>query len=622
MKPLLVYDGECGFCRRWIDRWRVTVGEHIDFAPYQEVHARFPQVPREDFARAVHFIEDGRITHGAQAVFRALSQGSRGQKLLWAYERVPLFASVAELFYRFVARHRTLAGRLTDSFLETKTESLVLTRAIYLRLFGLTALVAVGSFWSQLPGLIGSGGIWPAERSMAWARAQGGAGGILEVPTLAWLSTSDGFLHGLCAAAAVFSLLLIAHLAPRWAAAGLWACYLSLVAVGGPFLRFQWDILLIEASLMTFLYAPGGLRPRLLREPNPAPAATFMQRWLICRLMLLNGLVKVLGGDPAWRDLTAFRYHYWTQPLPTWTSFFAHQQPLWAHQGACALVIVIELVIPFIALWPRSGRRIAFVAFALMQLTVMATGNYSFFNLLTLVLCVPLLDDRVLRAVCPQRLRRWLEGLPVQVRRPWEFGRRAALWGVAVVVVALGVVLAATRFLPVRSPAPLARAVELATAFHLVNHYGAFSVMTKTRPEIIVEGSTDGTSWKTYGFRYKPGALARRPQFVAPLQPRLDWQMWFAALNVCENQPWFLELQKHLLEGTPAVLALLEENPFSEAPPRYVRTTVYQYRFASWQKWRERGEWWEREAQGPYCPPLTLEAGQLRRVALQEEFSP
>jgi hypothetical protein len=180
---------------------------------------------------------------------------------------------------------------------------------------------------------------------------------------------------------------------------------------------------------------------------------------------------------------------------------------------------------------------------------------------------------------------------------------------VAFLVVALGVGMFVRRSFAATVAGPVLSALA---PFNTVNGYGAFAWMTKTRPEIVIEGTTDGETWRAYEFPYKPGRLDRRPEFVAPWHPRLDWQMWFAALGECSENPWLLTTQWHLLKGTPEVLALFEDNPFAAAPPKVIRTRVFEYRFAPWS---EKGTWWTRTETGPYCPPVMLDpSGQLIRA--------
>jgi hypothetical protein len=153
---------------------------------------------------------------------------------------------------------------------------------------------------------------------------------------------------------------------------------------------------------------------------------------------------------------------------------------------------------------------------------------------------------------------------------------------------------------------PVAVADEWLQPLRTVNSYGLFAVMTTTRNEIIVEGSDDGVNWLPYEFKYKPGYVNRRPGFIEPFQPRLDWQMWFAALGNVQQNPWFGNLCERLLQGSPEVLALLDKNPFPNKPPRYIRAEFYDYHFTNIAERRATGAWWKREFVGEYLPPVSL----------------
>jgi hypothetical protein len=136
------------------------------------------------------------------------------------------------------------------------------------------------------------------------------------------------------------------------------------------------------------------------------------------------------------------------------------------------------------------------------------------------------------------------------------------------------------------------------------NGYGLFRVMTTERPELVMEGSRDGTHWQAYDFRYKPGPVQRRPGFVEPYHPRLDWQMWFAALDPMGNLPLLQALSQRLRDGAPDVLRLLGPNPFPGAPPRFIRFALYDYRFTTCSERVRTGAWWARELRG-YLPVAT-----------------
>lgn len=480
-----------------------------------------------------------------------------------------------------------------------------LTRWVFLRLLGVIYLIAFVSLWTQIHGLIGEQGLLPAETFLQAVRQQVGTECYWFLPTLGWIGASDLTLHLLCAVGAVSAALLIVDLAPALLLAVLWADYLSLTLLGQVFLSFQWDILLLETGFLAIFFAPIRLLPRRpADDPAPSRLMVWWLWWLLFRLMVSSGLVKLASGDPAWRDLTALTVHYETQPLPTWIGWYAHQLPDWFHRVSCAVMFGIELAVPLLIFTPRRARIIGTWILIGFQVLIAATGNYTFFNLLTIALCILQVDDRV----WPAWLRRWARagqpGTP-RVRGAWPG------W----IIVTLSLLLALLTIVPMAHlsrgrlsvPRPLLWLSQRLEPWNLVNQYGLFAVMTSSRHEIVVEGSHDGIIWRAYEFPSKPGDPARPPAFVAPHQPRLDWQMWFAALGSYEQHPWFLRFCQRLLEGSPSVLALLARNPFPESPPRYLRAVVYNYRFTDLAIQRATGAWWRRERLGLYCPVLSLQ---------------
>jgi hypothetical protein len=347
------------------------------------------------------------------------------------------------------------------------------------------------------------------------------------------------------------------------------------------FYTYQWDALLLEVGFAAVLVAPIGLRPSY-RTP-PTRAAVWVFRFLLFRLIFESGLVKLLSGDPTWRNLTALSYHYETQPLPTPPAWYVDQLPQLIHKASVVGVFAIELVVPFLFFATRRLRLIAASLVIALQLMIALTGNYTFFNLVTILLCVFLLDVKRTEST------------------PWN------ATFVAVVLIALGglQLLAMVGILP-NLPEPLSSMNFRAETFHLVNRYGLFAVMTTSRMEIFIEGSDDGRDWKAYEFKYKPGDLDRRLPWVAPHQPRLDWQMWFAALSNYRSNPWFQQLVLRLLEGRPAVTSLFAGNPFPDRPPRFVRAVAYDYHFTDWATRRKTGAIWTRTAGPDYFPVVSL----------------
>jgi len=464
--------------------------------------------------------------------------------------------------------------------------------------------VAFGSIWVQSAGLIGPSGILPAGRFFAAAHEQLGARAWFEAPSLCWIFGAGRFIDVLCAVGIGLALLLLFGVAPAVCLALLWACYLSLVAAGQIFFDFQWDALLLESTLIAIFVVPWTLG-RARGPYEPPRLARFLIWWLLFRLMFLSGVVKLASGDPTWRHLTALTFHYQTQPLPTPLAWYAQQLPAWFQKASCAVMFAIELVAPLCIPGPRTLRHLGALALVALQVVIALTGNYAFFNLLAIGLCLPCLDDGWWL-----RLRPGLEEAGAgagQARAPAGRLKRTALrWFAAFSV---GVTFFETVAYVSRGAAtsPLVRAVANAVGpFRSFNDYGLFAVMTVERPELVIEGSNDGRDWREYGFAFKPGDLGRRPGWVAPHQPRLDWQLWFAALEPPEANPWVETLCMLLLRGDPAVLGLFSRNPFPGRPPEFVRVVRYRYDFTDAAERARTGNWWRRTPIDFYIPPVTL----------------
>jgi len=603
-RPLLVFDGDCSFCRRWIARWRSLTGDAIDYEPSQTAAARFEHVPREEFGKSVFLFEpDGRTTRGAHAVFRSLALARQKRYLYWLYAHIPLFARFSELLYRLVARNRNFFDKVDRIFIGKHAAvpaSYFITQSIFLRALGLIYLAAFLSLYVQIDGLIGSHGILPASEYLHEAREVITTNKLgvpwLMIPSLTWISASDRFLHFLCLGGAALSLLLIAGLLPAPSALGLWLFYLSVSAVAQNFLGFQWDGLLLEVGFLAIFFAP---LLRLRSRRPPSRLILFLLRWLLFRLMFLSAVVKLASHDPTWWDLTALTHHYETQPLPTWIAWYFQQFPAAFHKFSAVMVFAIEGVVPLLYFAPRRGRIVAFWITLLFQLLIMLTGNYGFFNLLSIVLCFTLLDD----VTWPK----WLRRTPIDPRRrPWLRGWILAPVAAVILLVTVPQLVGAFGA-NINWPRPIVLTHQYAYPFRSTNSYGLFAIMTTTRPEIIVEGSDDGREWREYGFKYKPGDVMRRPRFCQPHMPRLDWQMWFAALSPWETQGWFQRFEMALLKNEPKVIELLEKNPFPDRPPRYIRAILYDYRFTDRPARAQTGAWWTRKPLHLYGPVLTLQ---------------
>jgi len=251
-RPLVVFDGDCDFCRFWIARWKSVTGDRLDYAPYPEVASRFPEIPVEEFRRAVALVlPTGEAFSGADAVVRALAHVPGRSHWRWIYERVPGARAVTDALYRAIADHRGAATRVTRLLWGSVPEKTYFrASSLFVRLLALCYLAAFLSLWVQVDGLIGPRGILPAERYLDWVKGQLGLERFWWVPTMAWLSAGPGMLHLLCAGGAAASVLVFLGLAPTLGLAVAWVFYLSLSSISQTFLSYQWDALLLETGLL------------------------------------------------------------------------------------------------------------------------------------------------------------------------------------------------------------------------------------------------------------------------------------------------------------------------------------------------------------------------------------
>ncbi len=480
-----------------------------------------------------------------------------------------------------------------------------IVRWIFLRGIGLVYFIAFASVFVQVLGLIGSQGILPANLFLKEAAQNAGPMPFLICPTLFWLNCSDTALHLLTGAGMFFSGLVMAGVCTGPLLFLLWLMYLSIVTVGGDFMSFQWDVLLLEVGFLSIFYSHFKLLDlpwRLSNSPMlppPSPVVLWLLRFLLFKLMFASGCVKLLSGDVFWQNLTALNYHYWTQPLPTPLGWFAAQLPDWFQKLSVACMFFIELVVPWFIFAPGRLRLIAASLFVFLQVIISLTGNYTFFNLLTIILCVLLLDDGTLQKIMPRQFA--LSIISATVAKPPTLISRVKLS----VLVATIVLLTLGRTIPI-TPAPIKYFTYLLSPWCLANGYGLFAVMTTSRKEIIVEASEDGDNWEPYQFYFKPGDVQRAPPWVAPYQPRLDWQMWFAALGTRRDSPWFAHFVYRLLQGAPDVRLLMQKEPFSGRIPKFVRASLYDYEFSDWNELTRNGVWWKRKYVGLFFPVASL----------------
>lgn len=571
MTARLVFDGECGFCRYTVEYARAVTGEAVEYVPYQSVLDQYPDCAAADFAKSIRLFAPGVDASGADAAFRTLALGGRAG-WLWAYGHVPGLAAIAEALYGWVSRHRVASLRVSRFLFgrELLPAKFDFTADVVYRGIMAMALLAFASLWLQADALIGEAGVQPASAFLDAVRATFGVASYWRLPTVLWFGLS---MHWVFAFGVVCALLGLAGKLRTSAALGAYAAYLSIIGVGQTFTAYQWDTFLVECLFAAAILA---------RSPT---AGIWVLRLLAFRFMFLSGAVKLLSGDPVWADLSALEYHFETQPLPTALAWYAHQLPASLLNFAVAATFVIELVLPFFIFGPRKLRTLAAMGFLVLEVLILATGNYNFFNLLTVVVCIALLDDRFLRRDAALKPR------PAHLGARWLAG----------VVIALGLCQTAAPFARFPNPA------QWVDPLRIVNRYGLFAVMTTERRELVIEGSMDGETWREYAFPFKPGDVDRVPGWATPHQPRLDWQMWFAALTVPARAPWIYDLVFRLFEAEPTVLTWID-SPFGSTPPKHLRIISYRYRFTppgAPTDGTDAGRWWTRSNPAIWLGPLT-----------------
>ncbi len=467
-----------------------------------------------------------------------------------------------------------------------------LARVVVQRLLAFTYLLGFTTVVHQLPALLADNGLTPIRPFLRI--------GFRRAPSLFHLHYSDRACLAVAWVGVVVSAALLLGLPDLlsgttavavgmacWAL--LWALYLSIVNVGQVWYSFGWESLLLEAGFLAIFLGPASTAP-------PAPVI-WLLCWLLFRVEFGAGMIKI-RGDRCWRDLTALYYHHETQPMPGPLSRSFHQLPRPLHRAEVAANHFTQLLVPFFLFAPQPAADVAALLVVLTQLWLMLSGNFAWLNFLTITLAFSAMNNALLGSVLPVQVP------AVQPPSPaWH----------QVAVIALTAMMVVLSYWPARNL--LSRQQVMNRSFnklHLGNTYGAFGSVTRTRHEVVVEGTSDpdpgeGTAWYEYEFPGKPGDPLRRPPQVAPYHLRLDWLMWFAAISPGYASPWLPRMLKALLQGNAEVDRLLRHNPFPDEPPKFVRAQLYRYRFTTKQERQANGAWWERTFVTEYVPPVSLE---------------
>jgi hypothetical protein len=440
----------------------------------------------------------------------------------------------------------------------------------------------------QFRALIGEHGLLPVPRYLA-------RHSFIRTPSIFHVHYSDRFFATVAWSGAALAAGMAAGLADMvplgvtvllWLL--LWVAYLSIVNVGQTWYLFGWESLMLEMGFLAIFLGNDRIAPPVL--------AMWLARLLLFRLEFGAGLIK-LRGDSCWRDLTCLYYHHETQPMPGPLSWFFHHLPKPLHRVEAAGNHFAQLVVPFGLFAPQPVAGIAGAIVVVTQLWLVASGNFAWLNWLTILLGCSAIDARSLAALLP------IPHQPTLTEAP--------RWFAALVIVFAALTLMLS-YWPVRNMISRRQRMNMSfNPFHLINTYGAFGSIGRTRREVVIEGTdepaiTEGTIWKEYEFKGKPGAVRRLPRQWAPYHLRLDWLMWFAAISPQYANSWLHPFMLRLLQNDAATLRLLRDNPFRDDPPRYVRAQLYRYRFTTAAELRRDHAWWHRTLEAPYLRPIAL----------------
>jgi lipase maturation factor 1 len=504
-----------------------------------------------------------------------------------------------------------------------------ISRWIFLRALAAIYFSAFFSLLFQIEGLNGPRGILPAERFLIAVRRAAGSLRFWYAPTLFWLSAGSHMMIAVVWFGLIASVAALSNLWPRLSFFVCFVCFLSFVSAAQAFSSYQSDSMLLEAGFLALFFAPRGLLPGWGIANPTSRASLFLLLWEWFRIYFESGIVKLLSGDIQWRNFTALDEYYQNGPLPTWIGWYVEHLPHWFHAATVAATLAMELAVVWMLFLPRRARLICFCIVTPWQIGVILTANYTFLNYLVLVLGFLLLNDRSLRCLLPAKLRATLpqphdvrqdespqsilelpsedkQEIPPPVHGPASY---FSALGICISAVMLTWIAYATTAEMIQMPwpdLPLPSApVRALEPFRIANQYGLFAIMTRGRYEIEFQGSNDAQRWTPYLFRYKPQALNEAPPIYAPYQPRFEWNLWFASLGDWQQNDLVPLTEERLLDNDPDVLALFRGNPFPQAPPRYVRAVLWQYRFTSMEEKRHSRNWWKRELLGLYAPELT-----------------
>jgi len=496
-----------------------------------------------------------------------------------------------------------------------------LTRWLILRFLGFVYVFAFLGLIFQGPALLGSHGLTPVATYVDLLKGDGAT--FWDVPSLFMWGASDTSLQLWAYVGLALAIACMLGYANMVSLVVLWFIYGSFERVGQLWFAFGWEIQILETTLIAvFLAHPWDPRP--LAAPPPPTTAIVLMRWMVFRIMLGAGLIK-LRGDPCWTHLTCLDFHFETQPIPNPLSPLFHHMPHAVLAGGVAFNHIVEVVAPFFVFGPRRLRLIAGVLMFGFQGVLILSGNLAFLNWLTVVPILACFDDDAILRIMPRRAREWVRArlapavkrdglwlaiaigasiIPLAIYPPLFFVLVLGATGLAIakrfdwqqlVVGVFAALVIVKSWAVVENLTGKRQAMNRSfDALALVNTYGAFGSVGDKRYELVIEGTLsddpDTGEWREYELPCKPGRIDRRPCILGPYHRRLDWLIWFSAMDEKLNDPWIVHLVWKLLDGDRTIRELVID-PFDGRPPKWVRIRRYLYHLQPY----GAPTWWTRE---------------------------
>lgn len=591
-KPYLIYDGECGFCKLCVNLLKEGATLNYEESSYQDwlgtEKAKNWDLNETHFSKAVYLLlPEGKHLSGAEAIYWLLHHSNKISIFYKIYKFFPPYKILSDLGYGLVAKNRFLAskGLKTLQGLSDIGHRRNSTIELFFILLSICHVFFFVSMLMEGQSLFGVNGIASIKSKIIPYTKYFNDSRIWNIPSLFWMNQSNGFIDGLSIAGLLSSVGILIKKTRFFSLIINFLFILSFLGFGQPFLNFQWDSLLLETTFLSLLI----LSPKGYSRHS---GFGLLALWsLSVKLFVSSGAVKLLSSTPHWKNGTALLQHFQTQPLANNLSIYFHSLPVWILMTSTLIVVFMQIFFPLFQLVPGKFRKWSTSGLIILQLFIFLSGNYNFFNINAIALLILFYRDEDLKFIPLSFNKR----LPI---KEIINEKLKSYFGIFIIIVNLLMItdrVGGTSFSPYGS--------SWNQSLRIFNHYGLFANMTMYRDELILEYSQDKNSWSRIDFPYKPDFEKDCPTQIAPIQPRLDWQMWFAALGSIERNRWLQSLVVKILKGQKTGFSFLEKGDY---PPKYLRIRRVQFNFNNLSEYL-KGNCWKESYKSDYIQEISIE---------------